>query len=105
MESMVRRIVQALADGQLPELKCHKKTKRFVFHVDMDCFFANVALRKFPQHRNDPVVISHHGGKLAGEPTEGESFKKSTSECATCNYEARKYGIKKGMYLGRAKEL
>lgn len=30
---------------------------------------------------------------------------KSTSECATCNYHARKFGIKKGMFLGRARQL
>ena len=30
---------------------------------------------------------------------------KSTSECATCNYHARQFGIKKGMFLGRARQL
>ncbi len=30
---------------------------------------------------------------------------KSTSECATCNYHARKFGVKKGMFLGRARQL
>ena len=74
---------------------------RFVFHIDMDCFFASVVLRKFPEYRNAPVVICHFGkgGIKKNVP------KTSTSECATCNYEARKYGIKKGMFLGRAKEL
>jgi hypothetical protein len=32
--------------------------KRFVFHVDMDCFFANVVLRNFPEHR---MFRSHPG--------------------------------------------
>ena len=87
--------------------------KRFVLHVDMDSFFASVVLRNYPEYRNRPVAISHHGkneGKVSraqyAEPDPGESGKKSsTSECATCNYEARKYGIKKGMFLGRAKQL
>jgi len=76
---------------------------RLVFHVDMDCFFAAVVLRKFPQYQDRPVVISHFG-KANGTQAEG-SYKESTSECATCNYEARKYGIKKGMFLGKVKEL
>ncbi|VEU43601.1 unnamed protein product [Pseudo-nitzschia multistriata] len=98
--------------------------EKLIFHVDMDCFFASVVLRNFPQYRNKPVVISHHGKSSTNErPSDGHgrsgqsSFdhskaqqsrhipKKSSSECATCNYEARKYGIKKGMFLGRAKEL
>lgn len=77
--------------------------RRFVFHVDMDCFFASVVLRNFPEHRNKPVAISHHGKKDGS--TVGPIPKTSWSECATCNYEARTYGIKKGMFLGRAREL
>jgi len=47
-----------------------------------------------PQDDQSDSKSPSHGG-----------LKKSTSECATCNYEARKFGIKKGMYLGRAREL
>ena len=78
--------------------------RRFVLHVDMDCFFAAVALRNFPQHRNKPVAISHLGNK-DGSSTDPPISKMSSSECATCNYEARKFGVKKGMFLGRAREL
>lgn len=94
---------------QSPTKKARRKNagaKRFVFHVDMDCFFASVVLRNFPEYRDKPVAISHHGKRSSNLPsTEGAATKGSTSECATCNYEARKYGIKKGMFLGRAKEL
>jgi DNA repair protein REV1 len=85
--------------------------QRFVFHVDMDCFFANVVLRKYPQYRDQPVVISHHGKTLKDreEDPKSSSMKSSssssTSECATCNYHARKFGIQKGMFLGRARQL
>jgi len=94
---------------------------RLIFHVDMDCFFASVSLRKYPQYRDKPVVISHHGKRSnVNEQNDNDrdnaAFdlshdrainipKNSSSECATCNYVARKYGIKKGMFLGRAKEL
>ncbi|CAJ1952504.1 unnamed protein product [Cylindrotheca closterium] len=81
----------------------------YVFHVDMDCFFAAVAIRNFPQLKDKPVVISHHGKKRNnggdGISFEAKVSKNSTSECATCNYRAREFGIKKGMFLGRAKEL
>ena len=80
------------------------KSHRLVFHIDMDCFFAAVVLRKYPEYRDKPVVISHHGQSSAGGPPIAIATN-STSECATCNYHARKFGIKKGMYLGRARQL
>lgn len=87
-------------------LRCQAgSSTRYVFHVDMDCFFASVALRKFPEYRDKPVAISHHGLKESEEPTNRNVPKNSSSECATCNYVARQFGIKKGMFLGRAKEL
>lgn len=89
--------------------KKSKSAKRFVFLVDMDSFFASVVLRNYPEYRDKPVAISHMGEKqdAAHYPTHGGTKNDSTSssECATCNYEARKYGITKGMYLGRAREL
>jgi DNA repair protein REV1 len=78
----------------------------------MDCFFASVVLRNYPQYRDKPVAISHHGKgnnpqTQHHEPPENNTAvsKNSTSECATCNYKAREYGIQKGMFLGRAKQL
>ena len=84
--------------------------ERFVFHVDMDCFFASVVLRNFPQYRDKPVAISHNGMNQKDSLSDAGSgrrvaHKDSSSECATCNYEARKYGVKKGMFLGQAKAL
>lgn len=78
--------------------------ERFVMHCDLDSFFASVVLRNYPEYKNKPVAISHFG-KNAGDHHEDQPKKNSSSECATCNYEARKFGIKKGMFLGRAKEL
>ena len=82
--------------------------KRFVFLVDMDSFFASVVLRNYPQHGNKPVAISHMGNQEASTGNVNPTLlgtRDSTSECATCNYEARKYGVQKGMFLGRASEL
>jgi len=103
------------ASNHVGLLALSSKSKKLIFHVDMDCFFASVVLRNFPQYQDKPVVISHHGSRGGsrqaveqgsnGYTSLGQIPKNSSSECATCNYEARKYGIKKGMYLGRAKEL
>ena len=73
---------------------------RKIIHVDMDCFFASVVLRNYPEYQDKPVAISH-----MGKDSTHSGSKQSSSECATCNYIARKYGIKKGMFLGRAREL
>ena len=77
--------------------------ERYVLHVDMDSFFAAVVLRNYPEYKDKPVAICHMGkSSTDGGDTVG---KQSTSECATINYEARKFGLRKGMFLGRAREL
>lgn len=74
---------------------------RFVFHVDMDSFFASVVLRKYPQYKNSPVAIGHGHDERYPSRKGG----RSTSELSTCNYVARKYGVKKGMWLHQARNL
>ncbi|KAJ3101526.1 deoxycytidyl transferase [Phlyctochytrium planicorne] len=69
---------------------------RTIFHVDMDCFFASVAIRDRPHLKMRPVAVCHSAGI---------SSNSSTSEIASCNYIARRAGCKNGMFLGRAKEL
>lgn len=70
--------------------------QKFVLLVDMDCFFASVALRKYPQRRNKPVAVAHaHSNNQANNAN-------SSSELSTCNYLAREKGVKKGMFLGDA---
>ncbi|KAL9043892.1 MAG: hypothetical protein Q9214_002936 [Letrouitia sp. 1 TL-2023] len=65
--------------------------RRYILHVDFDSFFAAVSLKKHPQYVNDPVVIAHGGG--------------SGSEIASCNYPAREFGIKNGMWMKNAQRL
>jgi DNA repair protein REV1 len=61
----------------------------------------------FQNIETNPAAISHHGqrptdpGPIDIQPQCGNS----TSECATCNYEALKFGIKNGMHFGWAKGL
>jgi DNA polymerase IV (DinB-like DNA polymerase) len=67
---------------------------RIIFHVDMDQFFAAVEEREHPEIRGKPVVVG-------ADPKEG----KGRGVVSTCNYEARKYGIRSGMPITRAWRL
>ncbi|GAA6025370.1 hypothetical protein JCM8202_002800 [Rhodotorula sphaerocarpa] len=70
---------------------------RTIMHVDFDCFFVSAGLTTRPELRGKPVAVCHARGK-------GEAAS-STSEIASCSYEARASGVKNGMSLGRAREL
>jgi DNA repair protein REV1 len=65
-------------------------SRRYIMHVDFDSFFAAVSLRKNPELVDKPVVIAHGSGP--------------SSEIASCNYPARKFGIKNGMWMKSALE-
>jgi len=67
---------------------------RIIFHVDMDQFFAAVEEQLRPELKGKPVVVG-------ADPKEG----KGRGVVSTCNYEARKYGIKSGMPITRAWKL
>ena len=82
-----------------------KGAHRFVLLVDMDCFFASVVLRKYPQYKNKPVAVGHCHIARSGSAEEvsaGKTQKNSSSELSTCNYIARNRGVRKGMFLGDA---
>ncbi|ORZ38105.1 hypothetical protein BCR44DRAFT_1429576 [Catenaria anguillulae PL171] len=68
---------------------------RVIFHVDMDSFFASVTLRDRPDLRTLPVAVSHSA--VARDD--------STSEIASCNYIARGFGVRNGMFVAQAKQL
>ncbi|KAL7720788.1 DNA repair protein REV1 [Entamoeba marina] len=65
-------------------------TSNLLMHVDIDSFFVSVAVSKNPHLIGLPVAVSN-GGKSA--------------DVSSCNYEARAFGVKNGMWLGKAKEL
>ena len=69
-------------------------SRRIIFHVDMDQFFAAVEERKHPEFKGKPVVVG-------ADPKYG----KGRGVVSTCNYEARKYGIRSGMPISRAWKL
>lgn len=59
--------------------------RRYIMHVDFDCFFAAVAVLKHPDLDGKPVAVAHGTG--------------SGSEIASCNYTARAKGVKNGMWM------
>ncbi|KNH07157.1 DNA damage repair protein [Perkinsela sp. CCAP 1560/4] len=75
--------VDACSPGSSPKHPC-------VVHVDMDCFFASIAMRGQPELQNVPLAICHAG---------------KYSEIASCNYTARKRGVCNGMLLSNAKRV
>ena len=69
---------------------------RLVFHIDMDCFFCSVAIRGRPELQGLPVAVCW--GDASSENAHH-------AEISSANYEARKYGLRAGMFIGKAKEL
>ncbi|KAI0432136.1 impB/mucB/samB family protein [Xylaria sp. FL1042] len=65
--------------------------RRYILHVDFDSFFCAVSLKAAPNFVDKPAVVAHGTG--------------DGSEIASCNYPARNFGIKNGMWMKRAKEL
>lgn len=65
--------------------------RRYVMHVDFDSFFCAVSLKSAPEYVDKPAVVAHSTG--------------NASEIASCNYTARKFGVKNGMWMRGALKL
>ncbi|KAK0532318.1 deoxycytidyl transferase [Tilletia horrida] len=76
-------------------------TRRVLMHIDFDAFFVTVGLRSRPELRGKPVVVCHSTSS-ASSASGGEQS--STSEIASCSYEARAMGVRNGMSLGQARK-
>ncbi|MBS7633208.1 DNA polymerase IV [Candidatus Bathyarchaeota archaeon] len=68
--------------------------KRIIFHLDMDHFFTAVEEREHPEYKGKPVVVG-------ADPKEG----RGRGVVSTCNYEARKFGVRSGMPISKAWKL
>ena len=82
----------------------HTKDK-IIMHIDMDCFFVSVSLRKYPHLRGKPVAVAHGKGNSNEDALNSTNGTESRSEIASCSYEARNKGVANGMYVGSAKKL
>lgn len=67
---------------------------RIIMHLDMDCFFAAVEEKKNPQLKGKPVIVG-------ADPKQGLG----RGVVSTCNYEARRFGVRSGMPISKAWQL
>ncbi|MCF6765732.1 DNA polymerase IV [Thiotrichales bacterium 19S3-7] len=67
------------------------QTMRKIIHIDMDCFYAAVEVRDNPKLIGKPVAV---GGSV-----------EKRGVLATCNYEAREYGLHSAMPTAQALKL
>lgn len=91
LKSQLQALAAEKSSSQRAKMKKPPGQRRYIMHVDFDSFFAAVSLKKYPQYKDKPAVVAHGNG--------------SGSEIASCNYPAREYGIKNGMWMKRAQDL
>ncbi|MCG3760287.1 DNA polymerase IV [Vibrio cincinnatiensis] len=64
---------------------------RKIIHIDMDCFYAAVEMRDNPDYCGRPIAVGGH--------------EKQRGVLSTCNYEARKFGLRSAMPTAQAIKL
>ena len=82
-----------MADYSPPEVKPAPSQKRVVMLVDLDYFFAQLEELRNPLLKGKPVVVGMYSGRT-----------EDSGAVSTCNYLARKFGVKSGMPLFIAKK-
>ncbi|KNC84320.1 hypothetical protein SARC_03481 [Sphaeroforma arctica JP610] len=94
-KNYVTSVIRAKPRRTEPEIRIPLEA-RVIMHLDMDSFFVSASLLSQPPHfKNLPVAVCH--AKAAKSD--------SSSEIASVNYVARKFGVKSGMLLGKASRL
>lgn len=91
LKSKMQKLANEKGAGMTKPIKRRPGSRRYIMHVDFDSFFCAVSLKSAPQYVEKPAVVAHSTG--------------TGSEIASCNYPARKFGVKNGMWMKRALEL
>ena len=91
LKAQLQAITAQKTSSQKARQKRAPGSQRYILHVDFDSFFVAVSLKADPQCQDKPAVVAHGAG--------------SGSEIASCNYPARKYGVKNGMWMKRAQDM
>ncbi|XP_030238253.1 DNA repair protein REV1 isoform X2 [Drosophila navojoa] len=70
-----------------------KTPKRYVMHIDMDCFFVSVGLRKHPELRGKPIAVTHSkGGSAATDvPVHPQADRKVEQDLFAQRFEHRQH--------------
>ncbi|DAA78840.1 TPA_exp: Uncharacterized protein A8136_2625 [Trichophyton benhamiae CBS 112371] len=90
LKAQLQTLAQERGTAKLSPIKRLPGTRRYILHVDFDSFFAAVSLQKHPELADSPIAVAHGTGP--------------GSEIASCNYPARKFGVKNGMWMKGALE-
>jgi DNA repair protein REV1 len=87
------RLQQMAAEKTASQRAVQRKpgSRRYIMHVDFDSFFCAVSLKSAPEYVDKPAVVAHGSG--------------TGSEIASCNYPARAFGVKNGMWMKQALKL
>ena len=86
--------------------KFSKLGDRYVMHIDMDCYFVSVALLDMPQYDiNKHCCVVSHSRNDVNSKNNSKNDKRGSGDISSCNYVARKYGMKNGMWIGRARDI
>lgn len=85
LKAQLQSQAQEKSRSQRARRKIVPGARRYIMHVDFDCFFAAVSTLKHPDLEGKPVAIAHGTG--------------TGSEIASCNYTARASGVKNGMWM------
>ncbi|KAL5320959.1 hypothetical protein ACEPPN_011769 [Leptodophora sp. 'Broadleaf-Isolate-01'] len=91
LKSRFQQMASEKSASQKVPLKRKPGSRRYVMHVDFDSFFCAVSLKNAPEYVDKPAVVAHGSG--------------TGSEIASCNYPARGFGVKNGMWMKKALEL
>lgn len=73
--------------------------ERVIVHIDMDCFFASVAVAANPALAGKPIAVCHARVSSDGARTAG------SGEISSCSYEARAHGVRAGTFFHEGQKL
>lgn len=91
LKSRFQAMAAEKSASQKPPTKRKPGSRRYIMHVDFDSFFCAVSLKSAPEYVDKPAVVAHGTG--------------TGSEIASCNYSARAFGVKNGMWMKQASKL
>ncbi|KAG0651053.1 Rev1 terminal deoxycytidyl transferase [Hyphodiscus hymeniophilus] len=88
LKSRFQAMAAEKSASQRTPVKRKPGSRRYIMHVDFDSFFCAVSLKSAPDYVDKPAVVAHGSG--------------TGSEIASCNYPARTFGVKNGMWMKQA---
>ncbi|KAJ2356283.1 deoxycytidyl transferase [Coemansia sp. RSA 2618] len=106
MKDYVAQLRQEFRKDARPASTCKQ---RIIIHVDFDCFFVSASLLSHPHLQGNPVAVCHSQQSMQpdddGHDMKRSEYSANSSQIASCNYIARSFGVRNGMFIGQAREL